>query len=403
MDAVMDTSLSGKDETVLEILHCIRQWLQEPEKMPERFLLDLGRAIGSRTIEARLPAFGLPWWQVAVSPGETPGPATAVVPFPAGEKTWQWVPHEGGANHWLLEVHVAGLPTDGLLRFVFEEKRPLPKGLPESLGMAGQALMNRILDPKDTTLSRRRRIARHNALLAETARLSAKLAHDFGNLMTGILGFAELALGQTPEGSLAASHVREIHHSAQEGAEWVRHLQMFSRRAWNQVPGFSLVHPLRDLRLPETKGRRTVLQVSSANGLPLVRIDSDSFSWLLEHLLRNACEAMAEGGTLTVSARAVRLDADDCAELLAAPAPGDFVEIAVADTGPGLDPEVARRFLEEPFVSSKKRHRGLGLPVCYGILRAFGGGLRLDPGPNGGLVARAYLPVFAEKNETGSR
>src|SRR5262249_11169930 len=73
--------------------------------------------------------------------------------------------------------------------------------------------------------------------------------------------------------------------------------------------------------------------------------------------------------------------------------PGSQVEVAIADTGIGMTPEVQRRLFSEPFFTTKPRRRGFGLATAYGILHAHKGGLRLYAGGEGGVVARVLLPV----------
>lgn len=121
-------------------------------------------------------------------------------------------------------------------------------------------------------------------------------------------------------------------------------------------------------------------------------MDAGQLRQVLAALLENARDALEGAGTASVSARPVELTADDCLDLYGDARPGPHVEIAVADSGPGLPPEAARGLFSEPFFTAKPRHRGFGLAVTYGILHAHHGGLCLKPGPSGGTVAAVYLP-----------
>src|SRR6185369_5412418 len=103
-------------------------------------------------------------------------------------------------------------------------------------------------------------------------------------------------------------------------------------------------------------------------------------------------------GVVTVAARASTLTAADCRDLFGTAAPGPCVEVTVTDTGTGIAPEVARRLFRDLFYTTRKRKRGMGLAVVYGILQAFGGGLRLGPGPGQGTAVRLYLPRTAPAN-----
>jgi CheY-like chemotaxis protein len=102
---------------------------------------------------------------------------------------------------------------------------------------------------------------------------------------------------------------------------------------------------------------------------------------------------MQGAGAISVSTRAVELSADDCLNLYGDAKPGSYVEIAVADAGPGLSPDVVKRLFSELFFTNKPRRRGFGLAVAYGVLHAHHGGLRLRPGAAGGTIAEVYVPI----------
>ena len=130
-----------------------------------------------------------------------------------------------------------------------------------------------------------------------------------------------------------------------------------------------------------------------APGLPDVAIDPEPLRQVLGNLLDNAHEACAGRQSLvTIEARSVELTELEVPELLGTPCRAP-VEVTVADNGPGLG-AVARHYLfREPFFTTKPSHRGLGLAATYGILKSYGGGIRLESAAQGGTIARIYLPV----------
>jgi CheY-like chemotaxis protein len=127
--------------------------------------------------------------------------------------------------------------------------------------------------------------------------------------------------------------------------------------------------------------------------LPAVALDPEHLHQVLTALLDNARESLMGPGSISVSARVVDLGPAECQDLFGAARPGPHVEIVIADTGTGLSPEVQRRLFADPFFTTKPRRRGFGLAMAYGILHAHRGGLRLHPGEERGVVARALLPV----------
>jgi signal transduction histidine kinase len=100
---------------------------------------------------------------------------------------------------------------------------------------------------------------------------------------------------------------------------------------------------------------------------------------------------------VSVAARPVELSEADAREFLGKAATGAHLEVTVTDNGPGIKPEVRRRLFAEPFFTTKVRHRGLGLAVCYRILCAHRGGIRLSPAaaPGTGTQVRVALPLAA--------
>jgi signal transduction histidine kinase/CheY-like chemotaxis protein len=233
--------------------------------------------------------------------------------------------------------------------------------------------------------------------LEEAALVAGRLAHDFGNVFTGILGFAELSLGQLLCGSAVHQYATEIYQGAQQGARLIQQLNLFSQRAGSRPASTSLAAVLADeqARLRAAGGAAVPLKLLVPDDLAPVAVDSDSLRHLLSQLLTNAREAITPTGAVTVAARQTELQESDCLELLGNPTPGPCVEVTIADTGPGLSPEAQRRLFTEPFFSTKPRHRGLGLASVYGILQACRGGFRLEHGRDKGTIVQVFLPLGA--------
>jgi signal transduction histidine kinase len=233
---------------------------------------------------------------------------------------------------------------------------------------------------------------RHLEIAAQCAR---RLAHDFGNVLTGIQGFTELALTQqaAAAGPLR-SYLDEAFRGAQSGAQFTHQLRLFSRRQSASSAWCSLRPVLaeEEARLRPACAAGLGLQVSAPDDLPPLALDADHLRQVLAALLDNAHEALVGPGSVSVSARRVELTAAECPDLFGAAQPGPHVEICIADTGVGLTPEVQRRLFAEPFFTTKPGRRGFGLAVAYGILHAHRGGLRVHAGERG-VVTRVLVPV----------
>jgi signal transduction histidine kinase len=237
--------------------------------------------------------------------------------------------------------------------------------------------------------------ARVTQRLQDAGVMAGRMAHDFDNVLTGVLGFAELTLPLLPPNTPQHNYVSELLRVVQTGMAFTQQMHQFSRSGQQHPRPSSLVGVWEQEsgRLRGALGDRCRLVADVPPTLPQVQIEAEPLKVVLMHLVNNACEAMSAGGTLSVAARRVELSAADCAELLGAAQPGPFVTVSVADTGPGIRPEVRGRLFLEPFYTTKARHRGLGLAVVYRTLQAHGGGIRLDAGTPQGTVARVFLPA----------
>src|SRR5260370_3006376 len=127
--------------------------------------------------------------------------------------------------------------------------------------------------------------------LRQAAHVASRLSHDFGNLLTSILGFSELALTQVPQGTLAMSYVREVFDVARDGADWLQKLNYFCRRG---VPEFTPaglpgVVAEEEARLGPADAVR--LHADMPADLPALACDADSLRQALRQVLDNAREA----------------------------------------------------------------------------------------------------------------
>lgn len=234
-----------------------------------------------------------------------------------------------------------------------------------------------------------RRIRRQR--MEAAARVVHRLSHDFGNILTGILGFSELALTQQagPDSAMQL-YLTEIHRGAQSGAQYTDQLRLFARRQTTSKRSCRLADVLGELR-----GENVQYKLHLPADLPAVAVEPEALRQVLTIVLDNAREAIAGPGVIEISARTVPMDAKEAGELFGDVRPGTHVEIRIADNGSGLTPEAQRLLFAEPFFSTKSRKRGFGLAMAYGILTGHRGGLELLRRPEGGTIARLIVPVPA--------
>lgn len=242
---------------------------------------------------------------------------------------------------------------------------------------------------------------RLEARLKDASVIAGRMAHDFDNILTGIMGFAELSLPLVPAGSQVARFVGEIGSVGSRGIVFTQQLHQLSRSSQVKPQPGSLALALtkEESRLrPVLPAGATVVSNVPQN-LANVAMDPGPLGTVLGHLLENAIQASAPGGTIAVSARAVELNEADARGYLGRVEAGPYIEVSVKDGGSGIKPEVRAKLFAEPFFTTKVRHRGLGLAIVYRILFAHRGGIRIDAAvpPETGTLVRVLIPLASAR------
>ncbi len=227
--------------------------------------------------------------------------------------------------------------------------------------------------------------------LESVGRLAGGVAHDLNNMLSPILGYAEMLRDDLDGENQDAA--QEIINAAMRARDLVRQLLAFSRKQilkfqpldLNEVVGCFEKLLRRTIR--EDVDIRTALEPS----LPLVEGDPGQLEQVIMNLAVNAADAMPDGGTLTIETAA--LDASDPA-LHPGMEPGKYGILRVGDTGSGIDPEL-QAHLFEPFFTTKAADKGtgLGLATVYGIVRQHSGHIQVDSQPGLGSCFQIYLPA----------
>jgi two-component system, cell cycle sensor histidine kinase and response regulator CckA len=225
--------------------------------------------------------------------------------------------------------------------------------------------------------------------LEAIGRLAGGVAHDFNNVLTAILGSAELLMMDTPPGEHAREEVEIIRDAAARAQDLIRQLLAFSSRQVLQPVVLDLNDLITDLgrMLRRLIGEDLTLDTDLARDLCAVRADPGQVEQVLVNLAVNARDAMPDGGRLAI--RTENVDVTDGGDVPAGP----YVRIEVTDTGTGMDaPTLARVF--EPFFTTKERGKGtgLGLASVYGIVRQSGGHIAVTSTPGVGTSFRIHLP-----------
>ena len=224
--------------------------------------------------------------------------------------------------------------------------------------------------------------------------LTGGLAHDFNNLLTVVIGNLDLLRDQVGQDLEATGLVDTALDAGLRGADLTRRLLAFARRQPLEPKPTDVNELMTGMTrlLSRTLGEDIRIELQTGPDLWPVVVDSAQLGSAIANLATNARDAMPNGGTLTIETRNTRLDA---AYAAANPevAPGDYVAIAIADTGTGMDAEtLAHAF--EPFFTTKKAGKGtgLGLSMVFGFVRQSQGHVKICSEVGRGTTIRIYLP-----------
>jgi len=234
----------------------------------------------------------------------------------------------------------------------------------------------------------------HEAQKLETlGQLTGGVAHDFNNLLTPVIGNLDLLRRRLQPGDASHRLIDSALQAASRAATLVQRLLAFARRqdlSVRSVDVAKLLDGMTDM-IRRSLGPSIEVQISHAPDLPPARVDPNQLELAILNLAINARDAMPRGGTLTIEADS---RSSEGATLLK---PGNYVRIAVRDSGTGMDEQTLARAIE-PFFSTKGlgKGTGLGLSMVHGLAAQLGGTLNLVSRPGDGTTAEIWLPRAAE-------
>ena len=270
---------------------------------------------------------------------------------------------------------------------------PLPGG---ELG----SLMAALNQAAESLQTQRADIERLNAQLLQSQRLEAigqltgGVAHDFNNLLTVVLGNADLLLEACAKDPDRRHMVQTIIDAAERGASLTKHLLAFARKqplAPSDVDVNQRLAAL-DPMLRSSLGEHVEIELVRGAGLWWATVDATQLENALLNLCLNARDAMPAGGRLTIETANASLDTR-YAEQHPEVKPGQYVMMAVSDTGSGIPAHVLSRVFE-PFFTTKEKGKGtgLGLAMVYGFVKQSSGHISIYSEPGHGTTVKLYLP-----------
>ena len=227
--------------------------------------------------------------------------------------------------------------------------------------------------------------------------LTGGVAHDFNNLLAAIMGNLDLLRGSTAGlGPRVQRWVESALAAAERGRNLTNQLLVFARAQRLEMKALNLDAALARIRdlLERTLGPNIVVEMPTPGDVPCVVGDETQLELAILNIAINARDAMPAGGRLVIEVAPYRAQGD--AEM----ADGDYVEIGVSDTGPGMSADVLARAFD-PFFTTKPTGQGtgLGLSQVYGFARKAGGKARIESAPGRGTRVLVYLPMASGHDE----
>lgn len=232
--------------------------------------------------------------------------------------------------------------------------------------------------------------------------LAGGIAHDFNNLLQAIQGYTELLLLDKLEDEPGYKDLQQIRHAAGRGAELTRQLLTFSRKVETRLQSVDLNRIVEAVRvlLERTIPKMIRIELRLTRNLHRVNADPSQIEQVLVNLALNARDAMPQGGDLVITTGNVVFGG---VSHRAQPEvnPGEYVLLAVADTGQGME-EATLEHIFDPFFTTKEvgKGTGLGLAMVYGIVKSHRGHIRCFSNPGEGTTFEILLPAMQQMDET---
>jgi PAS domain S-box-containing protein len=237
--------------------------------------------------------------------------------------------------------------------------------------------------------------------LESVGRLAAGVAHDLNNLLSPILGYAELTLFDLDTTTRAYRRVQGIKQAAERARDLIRQLLAFGRKQILEMRVLDLRQVVGDMEklIQRTIRENIKLETFLCPESCQVSADAGQIGQILMNLCVNAQDAMPDGGNLTIEVMHVYLDESGFGET--AVKQGKYIMLAVSDTGCGMDKETQQHIFEPFFTTKKDMGTGLGLATVYGIVKQHDGNIWVYSEQKQGTTFKVYLPsVQAEISAT---
>jgi PAS domain S-box-containing protein len=229
--------------------------------------------------------------------------------------------------------------------------------------------------------------------------LAAGIAHDFNNILFPIIGYTEMTLDEMPENSTGQQNLTEVLKAANRARELVQHILTFSRESKRERSPLQIQMIVKEvLKLMRATLPTTIEIHQHIQDAGMILADPSQVHQIVMNLCTNAYHAMEEkGGVLQVGLASVEIGDQDDININ----PGKYVRLMVSDTGHGMDNDIIAKIFD-PYFTTKEvgKGTGLGLSVVHGIVKDYGGDIRVYSAPGRGTTFYVYFPKTRDEFKT---
>jgi signal transduction histidine kinase/ActR/RegA family two-component response regulator len=260
--------------------------------------------------------------------------------------------------------------------------------------------LDRIVQQRTAALEETREALHQAQKMEALGQLTGGIAHDFDNVLTVVINSLESARASADPDAKTRERLDRALQAARNGASLVQQMLVFARRHPLQMQATDINKVIVSALAMFSRSCPASIEICTglAPDLHWATADATQVQTAILNLAVNARDAMPDGGRLTIATRNLPRGAQPQAGL----PPGEYISIAVTDTGEGMSPEVLARAFE-PFFTTKDigKGTGLGLSMVYSTMRQMGGDIAIDSRPGEGAAVRLILPVAALTRSDG--
>ena len=243
-------------------------------------------------------------------------------------------------------------------------------------------------------------LVRHEKMAA-IGTLAGGIAHEFNNILGAMLGYTEMAKDDSPEGSRIKTDLEKVLTSGNRAKKLVQEILTFSRQDDQELSPIDLTTVIKEAvdLLQSSKPSSIEVRQNVCSDCKPVVANATMIHQVLVNLYTNAVQAVGEKGIIEIALQDI-VNSGMGTGLIRSLPPGDYVELAVSDNGPGIDATIKERIFD-PFFTTKEvgYGTGMGLSVVHGIVEKFGGLITVDSKPGHGASFHIYLPAAIETPE----